>query len=449
MHISLTVDNSTCCLSGYSLSQYKQLIDLLSYALNSQNSYFSGYYGVQKRSLFTKRGEFPAGLLYLVEEWLVKNDLSYLREDKRIVPKIDFNFFEMKLKVTPYPEQESAAEACLENHRGIVVAPTGFGKSIIAALIINSLKVRTLLVVPTLELKRQLTESLKQYFGDDKVGNNDENLSITVENVDALDDKKVATQDCVIIDEFHHSGAKTYRKLNRTAWSKVYYKFGLTATPFRSQDNERLLLESVLSKVIYKIEHKDAVKKGYIVPIEAYYIEVPKTKTDGYTWSEVYKDLVVNNESRNALLHEILSNFHANNIPTLCLVKEIAHGEKLSELTGIPFANGESGNAKRLIDAFNSGKISCLIGTTGVLGEGIDTKPAEYIIIAGLGKSKNAFMQQVGRGFRTFPGKESCKVILFHDKSHKWTKAHFREQLRFLREEYNVMPVQLNMSRKH
>ena len=42
---------------------------------------------------------------------------------------------------------------------------------------------------------------------------------------------------------------------------------------------------------------------------------------------------------------------------------------------------------------FNMGEIKTLIGTTGVVGEGVDTRPTEYVIIAGLGKSKPAFMQ--------------------------------------------------------
>ena len=87
------------------------------------------------------------------------------------------------------------------------------------------------------------------------------------------------------------------------------------------------------------------------------------------------------------------------NAPTLTLVKEINHGKALSVLSDSPFSNGEDEESRKYIELFKEARIKTLIGTTGVLGEGVDTKPAEYVIIAGLGKSKNAFMQQVGRGF--------------------------------------------------
>lgn len=437
--IKLVVDNSICHLEGYDKDMEKELKELLSYTIDPQAAYFSNRTWNRKQSLFTKRGEFPTGLLYLVHACFVRNHVYYQLEDRRIAPKSRPGLFNLTLGHKPYPEQLEAARACVEYGRGIVCAPTGVGKSAIAAHIIQTLQVHTLIVVPTLELKRQLTSSLKHAFKDGAD-------HITVENVDALDPNEIDTKhDCVIIDEFHHSGAKTYRKLNQKAWSHIYYKFGLTATPFRSQDNERLLLESVLSKVIYRITYEDAVQKGYIVPMEAYYVELPKHKTKAHTWKEVYSELVVGNKVRNDAIASLICALSLSGISTLCLVKEIAHGETLKKLTGVSFANGESDDARMLILEFALDERKCLIGTTGVLGEGVDTKPAEYVIIAGLGKSKNAFMQQVGRGFRRYRGKQSCKVILFKDSSHKFTLRHFKEQCKILESEYGVVPVKLEI----
>ena len=293
------------------------------------------------------------------------------------------------------------------------------------------------MVVPSLELKRQISKSLFEIFG--------KNENIAVENVDSLLIDEPANYDCVIIDEFHHSGAKTYRKLNKKAWAEVYYKFGLTATPFRSDDNERLLLESVLSRVIYKIDYKTAVDKGYIVPLEVYYVDVPLSNTEGYTWHEVYNDLVVNNKARNKIIHELLVKLHVNKVSTLCLVKEIQHGETLSSLSNIDFANGQTEGSDQLIKQFAIGRSNSLIATSGVCGEGVDTKPCEFVVIAGLGKSKNAFMQQCGRALRVYPGKESGKVILFKDSSHRWTLSHFKAQVKILKDEYGIKPVKLEI----
>ena len=67
------------------------------------------------------------------------------------------------------------------------------------------------------------------------------------------------------------------------------------------------------------------------------------------------------------------------------------------------------------------------------------------IILAGLGKSKNAFMQQCGRGVRRYGDKQSAKIIIFRDASHKWSLAHFKEQVKILQEEYGVTPAKLEV----
>ena len=73
---------------------------------------------------------------------------------------------------------------------------------VLPILIVNWLQVPTLIVVPTLELKRQLTESMVEAFGVDRVGPLGSPLAI--ENVDALSPMKPPSMAMdVIIDEFH------------------------------------------------------------------------------------------------------------------------------------------------------------------------------------------------------------------------------------------------------
>lgn len=441
--IKLSIGNSTCQLEGLTTEQFKSVKELLFYSEDPQAAFFSKSFRSPKRYLIDKKGFFPTGLLYIVESWLKEEKHPFQSDDKRIKPK-PHNLFKSSMHVTPYLEQIDAATAVVERYRGIIAAPTGVGKSVIAALIIQKLQVNTLIVVPSLELKRQLTESLAGIFGQGHVGG--VGHRIAVENVDALDPNDTFYDyGCVIIDEFHHSGAKTYRNLNKKSWKHIFYRVGLTATPFRSKDNERLLLESVLSQIIYRIEYSDAVAKGYIVPVEAYYYDIPETTTHANTWAGVYSTLVVNHEVRNAGVASLLNLLDATKRSALCLVKEIKHGEAIQALCHKQFANGLNFDTQILIKAFNDQKINCLIGTTGIIGEGVDTKPAEYIIIAGLGKSKNAFMQQVGRGLRRFKSKESCKVIIFRDKSHRWTLNHFKEECKILKEEYGVIPVAMGV----
>lgn len=436
--INIEIGNSECKITGVDAATLTKLKDVLSYTTAPAMNYYTKSFSTSKRTLMSKQGVFPTGLLNRLTDYLESNNIYYTATNLRIKPERLEMPFKLNLGYTPYLSQTKAAWFANFRGRGIIVAPTGLGKSTIIAMIIANIQVKTLIVVPNLELKRQLSASLEAAFGSLK--------HITVENIDSPRLNKLKGFDMLIIDEFHHSAAKTYRKLNKTAWSSIYYKFGMTATPFRSQDSENMLLESVLSNVIYEISYQDAVKAGQIVPMEVYYYELPKQTVKGHTWAQVYNELIVKNESRNTLIHEILLSLSTQNISTLCLVKEISHGEDLAKRTNFTFANGTEEQELKIakINLFNRKVKNILIGTTGVLGEGVDTKPAEYVIIAGLGKSRNAFMQQVGRGFRVYPNKTSCKVILFKDRSHKWTLNHFKEQCKTLLEEFGVVPVKIS-----
>jgi superfamily II DNA or RNA helicase len=293
------------------------------------------------------------------------------------------------------------------------------------------LAVKTLVVVPTIGLKLQLSKTLAWL------------PFVRVENIDSTELPKLTGFDCLIIDECHHAAAKTYQNLNKVAWRGIYYRFFFTATYFRNQDNENLLFEGVCGKAVYELPIKTAIKRNIISKIDAFYIDLPKQETDAYTWGQVYSELVVNNTSRNNIVAALLQRLHAVEAPTLCLVKEVAHGAILSDLTGIPFVHGQDESTRPYIQQFNEGKIKALIGTAQILGEGVDTVPAEYVVIPCLGKAKSSFMQWVGRVMRRAKGKESGKVIIFRDPSHKFCLRHFAVQRRILKEEYGVTTIKL------
>lgn len=433
--MKVIIDNSISRCVDLNVEQLRALRTLLSYKIPPNEAYYSpGRSPV--RYMITPQGYFPTGLLPRVLTAYPGIKISDLRVKpvlhRVIAPAASRDYL-------PYPEQIEAAKSALIASRGIICAPTGMGKSLICELILDEFQVPTLIVVPSLELKRQLTQSLARWVNTNQV---------TVQNIDALDPSKaVKGIDLLIIDEFHHSAAKTYRQLNKKAWAGIYYRIGLTATPYRSKSSEQMLLESILSDLIYEVTYEQAVSKGYIVPVEPYYLNIPvKTMTgNDRHWGSVYSELVVNNDIRNLMTAVLLKRLHTAGKSTLCLVKEISHGKTLSDLTLFPFANGQDGSSRNLIRAFSAGEINTLIATSGVCGEGVDTKPAEYVILAGGGMAKVGFMQSVGRGVRRYPGKESAKIILLRDSSHKYLLKHFNACVKNLKDEYGIVPSPIEL----
>lgn len=430
--ITIEMGNSYSVIKGLTASQHKALVLVLSYTVGD---HFSPY-GPSKRTLLGKKGDFPTGLLHRVADWVfaeAKLDLKV--SDKRKRPALAPSVPALEFQTPPlYPAQIKAVTNAKLRERGTISMPTGSGKSRVIEMIAKSYGLKTLVVVPSLEIKKQLITAL---------GNPD---NITVQNIDskALQTSKVA-YDVLIIDEAHHVAAKTYQKLNKTAWAGIYYRYFMTATPFRNKKDETLLFESIAGEVIYQLSYKKAIKEKYIVPVEAYFYQLPKVETEAHTWAQVYSELVVNNDTRNQMIAVSLLRLNAAGKATLCLVKEVAHGKILSGMTNIPFVSGQDEDSRKYIDMFNSGQIKSIIATTGVMGEGIDSRPCEYVIIAGLGKAKSQFQQQVGRAVRNYPGKESAKVILFYDKSHVFLSRHFRAQCAILREEYDVFALKVDL----
>lgn len=424
--ITIKQGNSYSTIKGLQPSDEKRLRESLSYIVGGSSSYFSGY-GPRRRSLLSKKGEFPTGLLHRVKTFLDSNNLvnSVITAVKYPRPHSTAKLIE------GYSWQTEAVEKALIERRGIISAPTGTGKSRAIQMLANQLGLRTLVVVPSLEIKRQLADVLADL------------PNVIVENIDSKLLSKINNVDVLIIDEAHHAAAKTYHKLNRTAWKGISYRFFFTATPFRNDNEETLLFESIAGRIIFKLSYTTAIKQGYIAPVEAYYFESLKQSTDAYTYPQVYKELVVYNQARNALIATLMNRLKDSS--TLILVKEIQHGIELSAITGVPFVCGEDEESRAFINQFNNNQIKQLIGTTGVIGEGVDTKPCEYVIIAGLGKAKSQFMQQVGRAVRVFPGKESAKIIIIKDNSHRFTIRHFNAQKKILIDEYRVNPVKLHL----
>lgn len=417
----ITVGNSYSKLHDLTPAEEKKVKTALSYTIGGSSAYFSGY-GVRKKSLLS-RGEFPTGLM-----GRVALALGYLPYNKSPVrPTVWGPQLTLNKSITPYAWQLEVANMLPRCHQGTIAACTGSGKSLLIAIIASRIGLKTLVVVPTVEIRKQVSESLINALG--------RNHNCTVRNIDSTDLPKLKDFDVLIIDEAHHSASKTYQKLNRTAWQGIYYRYFLTATPFRNDSEEQILFEAIAGGVVYELTYKKALQQGLVVPIEAYYVDLPKKNVEGYTYQEVYKELVVDNLVRNAMTFSLLFSLYEDKKSALCLVKEVRHGKNIDWPA---FVTGEDEDSRGFIANFNKRELYCIVGTTGILGEGVDTKPCEYVIIAGLGKSKSQFMQQIGRAVRLYPGKESAKVIIFKDRSHKFTLRHFNAQKKILLEEYGV-----------
>ena len=476
---------------GYSVSSLQNVPkDLFKKIQNNISFYDASKFHIHKKfkkkkdfnwskartNLMDYNGQFPTGLTKRVFIECQKLGLNPIILDQRVKPKT--NYLKLKTNIeepTAYIDQKLSSKSLIESPsgRGIIVLPTGVGKSRVMKDTIQQLGINTLIVVPSLHLKFQIFLYLSQCFGDLFVGyfdKNGNNKPISIANLDSLskcDPEIFKFFDCVYFDEWHHEACETARDIDTNMFDSIYYKFAQTATNFRNSKNEQILLDCIMANQTYNLSVIDAIKKKYIVPIQPIFHEVgdierpdkfkPKIypfceesndeEWDKYKDSLHYKDIypqwiAYNDERNEKLAKSAFLMAHKNKIPILILVKRIEHGEFFkNSLNGVTFVHGKLGqkNNHAAVDAFNRGEIPILCGTE-VIGEGVDTKEAGAIILGSGEKAKTRVMQNTGRVVRRgsrFP-KDIGFIVDVFDNGHKTTKKHSNIRKRIYQNEFGV-----------
>jgi superfamily II DNA or RNA helicase len=118
----------------------------------------------------------------------------------------------------------------------------------------------------------------------------------------------------------------------------------------------------------------------------------------------------------------------------LILVDEVAHGTELSKNLGIPFATGEDKNSQDYVDQLNAGKVPGLVGTSGKVGEGTDTKNVDVLILADFTASKGPVIQAVGRSLRKQGTKDKALILDYIPKDSTMLSRHAYNRISYYEE---------------
>jgi len=335
--------------------------------------------------------------------------------------------------------------------RGVVVLPTGGGKTIVALEAIRQLAETTLIVVPTLDLLSQWREALEVLLHVPDVGvlggGTKKLQPITVATYDSasmLANHHVTVFGFLIFDEVHHLPSPTYRL--SAELSLAPHRLGLTATPERF-DELHQDLDRLVGPTVYRIAPKLLEKRGFLAPYEIRRIETtlkPEEKArydshmrifrnytrtlddiePGWQFDTIVKRTVFDPDAR-----EALSNLEKARRVALEASEKIDHVEALlqqhidekvivfsrytkvvehlSDLFGVPLITHKTKAPERdrILRHFKSGLLTKIV-TGQVLDEGIDVPDASVgVIISGTG-SKREFIQRLGRLLR--PQKEQA-----------------------------------------
>lgn len=191
--------------------------------------------------------------------------------------------------INPFPYQQKALERWSEAQgRGVVVLPTGAGKTVLAMLAIARTRRPTLVVVPTISLMHQWQSNLRDLLGVEAglVGGGEKNrqpVTVTTYDSAALHTEfQGGAFGLIVFDECHHLPTPTYRFI--AEGSIAPYRLGLTATPERSDGGERLL-EELVGPIVHRVEIT-ALEGTYLAPYDIVTVEVELTDDELARYNE-------------------------------------------------------------------------------------------------------------------------------------------------------------------
>jgi len=247
-------------------------------------------------------------------------------------------------------------------------------------------------------------------------------------------------QNCnaLIIDEAHLAAVVTEEIGNQA--KNAYYRLGLSATPFRT-DNQEIRIEGTLGGKVCEVSASDLVERGFLVPPKIFVVNI-STVEPGQTYHEVYNLNIINCWERNFRIKQFAEGMKAKGIPTLILVERMEHGNILEGMIedAVFVPGGDKGEVdptdeeknyrRRMLNAVENNEI--ILIATQWANVGVDAPRIAGLILAGTNSSPVTTYQQVGRVLRCV-GKnveDSIKngkpeaIIIDFASSHKNLRSH-------------------------
>ncbi|MXW14669.1 MAG: DUF3427 domain-containing protein [Rhodothermaceae bacterium] len=352
------------------------------------------------------------------------------------------------LDVHPYPFQREILEKLdverivFGRTRNLVVAATGTGKTVMAALdyrrLTNQEKPLRLLFVAHREKILEQTHItfravLKHHsFGERYVGGlrptQWNHVFASVQSLANVDLTEIDRDHfgMIIIDEFHHAAAKTYQRL--LEYFRPRYLLGLTATPERADGKD--ILTWFEGHTAAELRIWDAIDRGFLVPFY-YFGRHDGGDLSGVRWvrgryddKDLSKFFTADDFRARKILEAVRDHIaDPRKMRALGFCVSVSHAEFMTrkfDEAEIPAACVVGTTPKkerdRALTQLRNGEINAIF-SVDVLGEGVDIPEVDTILMLRPTNSATVFLQQLGRGLRHSEGKDHLTVLDFISNS--------------------------------
>jgi superfamily II DNA or RNA helicase/HKD family nuclease len=364
-------------------------------------------------------------------------------------------------EIVPLPFQERLLEQLelarsVGRHRNLLVAATGTGKTVMAAVDYARLRERLprdrlLFVAHREEILEQSRATFAHAirdpsFGELWVGGKRpqrwEHVFASIQSLSSsgLESVDPSHFDVVIVDEFHHAAAPSYQMLlERVAPREL---LGMTATPERTDGLD--VLRYFDGQTAGELRVWDAIDQQYLVPFAYFGVhdgtdltDVPWKRGTGYDPTALTNVLTADHAWARRVIEQLrLKTSDLFSIRALGFCVSIAHARFMADqfrAAGIPavavWGDSPEEERKAALSDLAAGRVN-VVFSVDLFNEGVDVPNVDTLLLLRPTESPTLFLQQLGRGLRRAEGKAMCTVLDFVGNHRK--EFRFDRRLRAL-----------------
>ena len=329
------------------------------------------------------------------------------------------------LPFEPRDYQYAALDAMLDASRGIVLSPTGSGKSYIIYLLRTLLaEHKTLVIVPTIGLVSQMTADFIDYGcsedaihqiqgGREKVS--DKRIFVsTWQSLREMPANYFNQFGCVIVDEVHLAKAKSLTHIMEMCRT-VPYRFGFTGT-LDDTLAHRLILEGLFGDVTRVATTNELVQAKQLAPLRVKicvlkYPECERKNLRHYNYADEV-GYVVQNRARTEFIAEMVSKTKGNTLVLFTFIEKqgLQLFERIKAKCGQKTCHYIAGSVEgddreRIRQLVEQGEDQVIVASYGTFSTGVNITNLRNLVFAAPSKSKYRVLQSIGRTLRTHKDK--------------------------------------------
>jgi superfamily II DNA or RNA helicase len=434
MHCTIKIaDEVTCTLTGLQTNHLQTLID-------DHSEYVPGFKFMPlykmgawdgKTNFVTKKGRTYQALLSQIipklVKWGYKLTLNDIRSPLEInVQHVDKDLFS-EHGWTLREHQIEAVNAVIDSdHKGIIVAATGAGKSlVICALskVYEGIGFRSLVIVPSVDLVHQSMEpytamkmDIGQYTGAIKDTDHQHVMSTwqALQNNPAL----LLNFQVVIIDETHGAKGAVIQKLLIEHGSHIPVRVGCTGTMPKDPADYKSIHAAVGSGEIYTITAAELMRRGLLATVNINQMllrDSDNPKEDKFAEYDHEKKALIANAPRNKWIADFIVDLSANAGNTLVLVSSIPVGKKLQKMIGdeksvFIYGKDDTEVRKQVYALFETHNNITVIANVQIASVGLSIDRIFNLVMLDIGKAFTRVVQAIGRSLRMASDKTHAEV---------------------------------------